>query len=72
MDKIKNFFKKIKNWLIFGEFINLYIVTYKCDNKIGTIVVKSNSKTEAAYTAAIDLKNKYNCLNVTIIEIYEY
>jgi len=72
MNKIKTFFKKLRNWIVFGEFVELFLVTCKCDDAISTIVVKADDKYEAAILASTELKSKYNCTNFTIIEINKY
>jgi len=72
MEKLKKFFNKIRNWLVFGSFTELFLITYKCDQMFGTLVVKADDETEARYLANNELKKRHKCKNVTILEINRY
>ena len=63
-------FKKIRNWITFGEFISIFIIAYKCDGEIKTLVIECKSWAEA-YSKARDIGSKMSC-DFKIVDIVEY
>ena len=66
-----HFLKKIRNWFVTGEFISIYIITYKCDNIIDTFTIKANNKYEAI-KHAYEKGSKMACNLFEILEVIEF
>ena len=67
---IKEFFKKLDNWLTFGKFSTVFIVTYEYNNKRKSVVIGAEHYAEAIEKTYKLYKNK--CEKIKIIEIIEY
>jgi len=67
---MKSMFKKIRNWIMMGKFISIFIVAYKCDDKFDTFVIECESWAEA-YTKAHNMCSKMSC-NCRIVNMVEY
>ena len=65
------FFTKIKNWLIYGQYTLLYIVTYKYNNNINSTLVSANDEREAAFIVKHELNNSNSDASFKIIEVKE-
>ena len=63
--------KKLRNWLVMGKFISIYIVTYKCDKVIDTFIIESESKLEAI-KRAYEEGSKMNCKTFELLDIIEH
>lgn len=66
-----SFLKKLRNWLVLGKFISIYIVTCKCNNTIKVFTLESGNEQEAI-KKAYEEGGKMNCKSFEIVEIVEH
>ena len=66
-----SFFKKLKNFFVYGRFKKMYTVSFMCNKVINAFVIYASSEQDAAFKAKREACQGKENTDFRIIEIKE-